>query len=86
MATLRACRDDPISNLDFSEWDDAFPGNRIVGAATLDRLRHRAYRIILDGDSFRTPIPMPEIDQIALRNPANKRILEPLRNRISCAF
>jgi hypothetical protein len=63
MATLRACRDDPISNLDFSEWDDAFPGNRIVGAATLDRLRHRAYRIILDGDSFRTPIPMPEIDQ-----------------------
>jgi DNA replication protein DnaC len=44
MATLRACRDDPISNLDFSEWGDAFPGNRIVGAATLDRLRHGGYR------------------------------------------
>ena len=28
------------SNLDFSEWGDAFP-NKLLGAATLDRLRHR---------------------------------------------
>jgi len=34
-----------------------------LGAATLGRLRHGAYRIILDGDSFRTPKPMPEINQ-----------------------
>lgn len=42
------------SNLDFSEWGDAFP-NRLLGAATLDRLRHGAYRVILDGDSYRAP-------------------------------
>lgn len=43
------------SNLDFAEWGDAFPGNRMLGAATLDRLRHGAYRIVLDGESFRSP-------------------------------
>ena len=32
------------SNLDFPEWGDAFP-NRLLGAATLDRLRHGAYRL-----------------------------------------
>jgi len=47
------------SNLDFSEWGDAFP-NRLLGAATLDRLRHGAYRVILDGESYRTPRPLPE--------------------------
>jgi DNA replication protein DnaC len=40
------------SNLDFSEWGSAFP-NQLLGAATLDRLRHNAHRIILDGKSFR---------------------------------
>ncbi len=40
------------SNLDFSEWGEAFP-NRLLAAATLDRLRHNAHRIILDGISFR---------------------------------
>lgn len=47
------------SNLDFSEWGDAFP-NRLLGAATLDRLRHGAYRVILDGDSYRAPRPLPQ--------------------------
>jgi DNA replication protein DnaC len=47
------------SNLDFPEWGDAFP-NRLLGAATLDRLRHGAYRVILDGDSYRAPRPLPE--------------------------
>lgn len=46
------------SNLDFTEWGDAFP-NRLLGAATLDRLRDAAYRIVLDGKSHRTPRPMP---------------------------
>ena len=41
------------SNLDFPEWGEAFPGNKMIGAATLDRLRHGAYKIILDGDSYR---------------------------------
>ena len=40
------------SNLDFSEWGNAFP-NRLLAAATLDRLRHNAYRIVLEGASFR---------------------------------
>ncbi len=43
------------SNLDFSEWDQAFPSNRILAAATLDRLRHNAYCLTLDGDSYRAP-------------------------------
>jgi DNA replication protein DnaC len=47
------------SNLDFPEWGEAFP-NRLLGAATLDRLRHGAYRVILDGNSFRAPKPLPE--------------------------
>jgi DNA replication protein DnaC len=45
------------SNLDFDEWGEAFP-NKIIGAATLDRLRHGAYRLVLDGKSYRTPKPL----------------------------
>lgn len=48
------------SNLDFPEWGEAFPGNKMIGAATLDRLRHGAYKIILDGDSYRSQKAMPE--------------------------
>jgi len=40
------------SNLDLSEWGDAFP-NKLLGAATIDRIRHGAYNVILDGKSFR---------------------------------
>lgn len=40
------------SNLDFSEWGDAFP-NKLLGTATLDRLRHNAYRLVLEGESYR---------------------------------
>lgn len=40
------------SNLDFNEWGNAFP-NRLLAAATLDRLRHNAYQIVLEGKSFR---------------------------------
>jgi len=46
------------SNLDFSEWSAAFP-NKLLGAATLDRLRDGAYRIVLDGESHRKPRPLP---------------------------
>lgn len=45
------------SNLDFSEWGDAFP-NKLLGASTLDRLRHAAYRLVLDGKSYRSPRPI----------------------------
>ena len=40
------------SNLDFSEWGNAFP-NKLLAAATLDRLRHNAHQVILDGKSYR---------------------------------
>jgi DNA replication protein DnaC len=42
------------SNLDLSEWGEAFP-NKLLGAATIDRLRHGAYKVVLDGKSFRSP-------------------------------
>lgn len=45
------------SNLDFNEWGEAFP-NKLLGAATLDRLRHRAFRVVLDGKSYRAPRPL----------------------------
>ncbi len=32
----------------------------MLGVATLDRLRHGAYRLILEGESYRTPRPQPE--------------------------
>jgi DNA replication protein DnaC len=43
------------SNLDFAEWDQAFPANRLLASATLDRLRHNAYCLTLDGASYRAP-------------------------------
>jgi hypothetical protein len=42
------------SNLDYSEWNDAFH-NKLLGAATLDRIMHGAYQVVLDGKSYRTP-------------------------------
>ena len=60
------------SNLDFSEWGAAFP-NKLLGAATLDRLRDGAYRIILDGESHRKPRPLPEEQKTALVKAAKKK-------------
>jgi len=42
------------SNLDLEEWGAAFPANKMIAAATLDRLRHGAYKIELDGESYRS--------------------------------
>jgi DNA replication protein DnaC len=47
------------SNLDLPEWTDAFP-NRLLGAATIDRLRHGAYKIVLEGKSYRSTKPVPQ--------------------------
>jgi DNA replication protein DnaC len=45
------------SNLDIPEWAEAFP-NRILGAATVDRILHGAYKVVLDGkQSYRTVDP-----------------------------
>ena len=48
------------SNLDTPEWTDAFP-NKLLGSATIDRLRHGAYTVVLEGKSFRAPRPMPKM-------------------------
>ena len=45
------------SNLDFSDWGEPF-ANRLLGAATLDRMRDGAYRVVLDGESYRKPKPL----------------------------
>jgi len=47
------------SNLDFSEWTDAFH-NKLLASATLDRIRHNAYQVVLDGKSYRSPRPSPK--------------------------
>lgn len=46
------------SNLAFDEWGAAFP-NKLMGAATIDRLRDGAYQIELDGDTRRKPRANP---------------------------
>jgi len=53
------------SNLDFVEWGDAFP-NKLLGASTLDRLRHAAYRLVLDGKSYRKPRPLKKAQKESL--------------------
>ena len=58
------------SNLAFEEWGDAFP-NRLLGAATLDRLRHNAYRVVLEGESYRKPKPLPGQDRVGKPKPAS---------------
>jgi DNA replication protein DnaC len=61
------------SNLDFDEWGDAFP-NRLLGAATLDRLRHGAYRLTLDGESYRAPRDSSQTAETAVaRGPRSKK-------------
>jgi len=57
------------SNLHYDEWGAAFP-NKLLGAATLDRLRDGAYRVVLDGETRRKPRPLPDPPKAA-RVPAN---------------
>lgn len=56
------------SNLDFAEWDQAFPANRLLASATLDRLRHNAYCLVLDGESFRAPRLAPTAPRAKVAN------------------
>jgi DNA replication protein DnaC len=50
------------SNLHEEEWQAAFP-NKLLGAATIDRLRDGAYRLVLDGETRRKPRPLPNADE-----------------------
>ncbi len=54
------------SNLDFPEWDQAFPSNRLLASASLDRLRHNAYCLTLNGDSYRAPRQAPAASKTSL--------------------
>ena len=54
------------SNLDFPEWDQAFPANRLLASASLDRLRHNAYCLTLNGDSYRAPRQTPAAPKTSL--------------------
>jgi DNA replication protein DnaC len=49
------------SNLDLTEWDQAFPANKLLASATLDRMRHNAYCLVLDGHSYRAPRQLPAV-------------------------
>ena len=55
-------------NLDFTEWDQAFPNNRLLASATVDRLRHNAYCIELEGPSGRSPKVAPPPSKSKLAN------------------
>ena len=71
------------SNLDFTEWDQAFPGNRLLASATVDRLRHNAYCLTLDGASYRAPRQGPNKAKTALastpKNNHRRRSSEPIQ-------
>ena len=43
-----------------------FPGNRLLASATVDRLRHNAYCLTLDGASYRAPRQGPNRAKNAL--------------------
>jgi len=47
------------SNLDFADWDQAFPNNRLLASFTIDRLRHNAYCIEPEDPSRRNPKVTP---------------------------
>lgn len=68
------------SNLDFEEWGDAFPANKVLGAATLDRLRHGAYRVVLDGDSYRAPRPLSEAQKTRSENTSKSALAKNSKN------
>lgn len=59
------------SNLDFTEWDQPFNSNKLLAAATLDRLRHNAYCLTLDGQSYRAPKLAPHSQQKTLAKTTN---------------
>ena len=59
------------SNLAFDEWDQAFTTNQLLASASLDRLRHNAYCLELDGPSYRDP-KVPPTGRKTVQKPAAK--------------
>jgi DNA replication protein DnaC len=58
------------SNLDLTEWDQAFPANKLLASATLDRMCHNAYCLVLDGKSYRAPRQLSSVIRSRLANEA----------------
>lgn len=67
------------SNLDFNEWDQAFAANRLLASATLNRLRHNAYCLELDGRSYRDPNVPPSVEKGALERPRKRSKIDPAK-------
>jgi DNA replication protein DnaC len=42
------------SNLDVDEWSQAFVSNKLIAVATIDRLKHRGYKIVIEGETRRS--------------------------------
>jgi hypothetical protein len=55
--------------------DQAFAVNRLLGSATLDRLRHNAYCLELDGPSFRAPQLLPKSGKTVTKKKAKSTIV-----------
>jgi len=45
----------------------------LLASATLDRLRHNAYCLVLDGQSYRTPRQMPASVPIKTKNSTQQK-------------
>jgi DNA replication protein DnaC len=56
------------SNLDLEEWGSVFP-NPVLATAAIDRLRHMAHRVIMDGPSGRPLRPLPGEERRPTRSP-----------------
>jgi hypothetical protein len=67
---LRAGRHNRHQQRRLPEWDQAFPANRLQASASLDRLRHNAYRLVLDGQSLRAPKHLAAVTKISPQKPA----------------
>jgi DNA replication protein DnaC len=63
------------SNLDIPEWTAAFP-NRILGEATIDRLRHGAYTLVLEGKSYRSPKTLSKSSKLNVKEQTKTDLLK----------
>ncbi|MCE4556256.1 hypothetical protein LXT13_17830 [Pelomonas sp. P8] len=56
--------------MDFTEWDQASRANRLLASASLDRLRHNAYCLVQDSQSYRAPKQIAQVAKSASQKPS----------------
>jgi len=66
-------------NLDIPEWTDAFP-NRILGEATIDRLRRGAYTVVLQGKSYRSLKPVSNQPKLQVKKHPKRALRKGVKN------